>query len=342
MARAVELSKSGFPAPNPRVGCVIVKNGQIVAEAYHAFAGGPHAEVTALSQAGTQAVGAEVFCTLEPCNHHGRTGPCSDALVQAGVASVIYAVEDPNPRAAGGARRLLEGGVLVSSGLLATQAAAANNVFLTAMSKGRPFVCLKAAVTLDGDMALSTSESKWITGEEARAQGHRLRAEMGAVLIGLGTLRSDNPRLTARLEGAVNPPLRILLDPHAEADPASHFFSSEGEHVQVVAEGYSKEQSQITLPLDESGSFPADRLLQALWERQVTSVLVEGGPRTLSTFLRVKLFDQVELFVAPKVSGEGKRWTEGFEVATLADSLPLRFANVQQLGVDLWITAVPT
>src|SRR5579885_2122161 len=204
MRRAIELSKNGFPAPNPHVGCVIVKNGEIVGEAYHDHAGAPHAEVVALTQAREKANGADVFVTLEPCNHQGRTGPCSQALIQAGVANVTAACLDPNPKAKGGLKALKESGVKVSHGLMQKEASAANEVFLKSMEQRSPYLVGKVAMSLDGRVAMPNGDSKWITNEASRAIGHRLRAECGAVLVGRNTVARDNPHLTARVEGVVN------------------------------------------------------------------------------------------------------------------------------------------
>src|SRR2546423_1897548 len=241
MREAIELSRRGFPAPNPRVGCVIVRGGEVIGRGYHDHAGGPHAEAVALNEAGARARGSDVFVTLEPCNHQRRTGPCSEALIAAGVKSVTYAVGDPNPRATGGSARLMQAGIDVNQGVLANEAAEVNRVFLTAMRLGRPFVTVKAAMSLDGKIATlqhsntSTPKPQWITGEPAREMGHTLRAEMGAVLVGAGTVRADNPHLTARIEQVVNQPLRIILDPNDSLPKDAHVFTGPGIYYHVVS-----------------------------------------------------------------------------------------------------------
>lgn len=296
MRRAVRLAGNGFPAPNPRVGCVLVAGGQVVGEGWHRAAGTPHAEANALAEAGERARGATAYVTLEPCHHHGRTPPCSLALAQAGVARVVFAVPDPNPKAQGGAAFLRAQGIEVVEGVLRAEAEAANRVWLTAVRRGRPYVCAKAAVTADGFMARLDGSSKWITGESARAEGHRLRAEMGAVLVGWQTVVRDEARLTARVAGVERPVTRIVLDPHGHLTGQEPLFAEPGDvHVLRAEPGE---------PLPWTGV----QILQGLWQHGVTSVLVEGGPRTLATFLAEGLVDELHLFLAPTEFGEGIPW----------------------------------
>jgi len=337
MARAIELSKRGFPAPNPHVGCVVVQAGEVVGEGFHDHAGGPHAEVVALNQAGGRARGAEVFISQEPCNHQGRTGPCSLALIQAGVRTVNFAVADPNPRAAGGAETLRAAGVEVRSGLLAKEAEAANEVFLTAMRLRRPYVCLKAASTLDGYIATSTLESKWITGEESRHEAHRLRAEMGAVLVGVNTVLQDNPQLTARIEGVVNQPLRIVLDPNGKLTGQEALFSGPGEAIHVVQTETSLGIPSMLVEARE-GQFDLKSLLSHLWDRGCTSLLVEGGSRTLGSFIAAGLANRFELFVAPKLLGDGVSIASGSGLKSLSGGIELSFSPPRVVGTDVWLT----
>jgi len=338
MARAVELSRQGFPAPNPHVGCVVVLGGDLVGEGYHDHAGGPHAEVVALERAGAKAKGADVYVTLEPCNHAGRTGPCSEALIRAGVKSVTFAVEDPNPRAGGGGQRLREKGIKTISGVLASEAEAENRPFLTAMRRAQPFVALKAATTLDGFIALPDGESKWITGPEARAASHWLRAQMGAVLVGANTIRKDDPQLTARIEGVVNQPVRIVLDPNGSVSPSARVFTEQGEALHFVSK--STFPGQIELPTS-GGVFDLERVLDELWKRNVTSVLVEGGGITLGRFLQAGLFDRLDLFVAPKLFGAGVPFTGDYKARGIAQALQLALVREKKVGEDLWLTLCP-
>ncbi|HEY3780733.1 MAG TPA: bifunctional diaminohydroxyphosphoribosylaminopyrimidine deaminase/5-amino-6-(5-phosphoribosylamino)uracil reductase RibD, partial [Fimbriimonadaceae bacterium] len=305
MGRAIELSQLGFPAPNPHVGCVIARDGEVVGEGYHDHAGGPHAEVVALNQAGPLARGDDVFVTLEPCNHHGRTGPCSLALIEAGVSSVSYAVADPNPRAQGGAERLRKAGIAVSQGLLEAEASAANSVFLTAIKLGRPLVTLKAAASLDGKIALENGESKWITGPRAREQGHRLRAEMGAVLVGANTVLHDDPELMARIEGVVNQPVRVILDPLNRVPATAKALQNTSQVLHFVGEKPLEGQTLIGV---KDGKFDLAELLGSLWEHKIIGVLVEGGAHTIGSFFEADLYDRLELFLAPLVIGTGLSW----------------------------------
>lgn len=322
MRRAIALSKRGFPEPNPHVGCVIVADGKVVGEGYHDHAGGPHAEAMALEKAGDRARGADVYVTLEPCNHYGRTPPCSRALVTAGVRRVFVAVADPNPKAAGGAETLQAAGIEVVMGLLAEEAAEANRLFLSSLALGRPYVVVKAAVSLDGKTALPNGESKWITGPRARAEGHRLRAECGAVLVGRKTVEQDDPQLTARIPGVVHQPLRIVLDPSARLSRNYRVFSGDAETWHVT------------------GAIDLHELLARLGRSGRIGLLVEGGATTIGRFLAEDLVDEVRLFVAPKIFGQGQNWASGYEAESLANLLDFRLKNTKMIGEDTEILAI--
>lgn len=302
MRHAVRLARGGYPAPNPRVGCVLVRDGAVVGEGFHRAAGRAHAEAMALERAGEGARGATAYVTLEPCAHFGRTPPCSDALIAAGVTRVVFAVGDPNPVAEGGAARLRAAVVEVLAGVEAEAARRVNRVWLTAMERGRPFVVVKAAMTLDGFVARADGTSQWITGERARAAGHRLRAEMGAVLVGRGTDEADQPELTARVPGVLRPVDRFVWGSGA------------------VREGFRAVRG---------GS--ASEVLAALWAEGVTSVLVEGGARTVRSFLEEGLVDELRLFVGAKGFGAGLGWAAGLGEAQWP-SLELR--TVRRHGPD--------
>jgi len=277
MLRAVELARGGFPAPNPRVGCVIVRDGAVVGEGYHDHHGGPHAEVVALGAAKERARSGTAYVTLEPCAHYGRTPPCTDALIQAGMAKVVYAVQDPNPKAAGGAA-VLQGQGIVVEHLTTPEAEEVNRIFLHAQHTGRPYVIAKLAMTLDGYIARPDGTSKWITGEEARAEGHRLRAEMGAVLVGASTAAIDRPQLTARIPGVLNQPARYVLDPQGRVKDFP---------------GETLRETQI------------EALLQDLRSRGHIGLLVEGGAKTVAGFLEADLVDEIWAFQSPDLFGDG-------------------------------------
>jgi diaminohydroxyphosphoribosylaminopyrimidine deaminase / 5-amino-6-(5-phosphoribosylamino)uracil reductase len=338
MMRAVALSRRGYPAPNPHVGCVLARNGEIVGEGYHAYAGGPHAEVVALGRAGGNARGATAYVTLEPCAHHGRTPPCADALIDAGVSEVAVAVPDPNREAAGGLLRLRDAGIRTTVGLCAAAAAAANERFLESMRLRRPFVVAKAAMSVDGRIALPSGESRWITGEESRRMGHRLRAECGAVLVGRVTVQTDDPLLTARVPGVRNQPLKVVLDPNGVLTGGEIVFCGSGETLWCVRNAQRPGQEEI--PAGEGG-LDLSLLLDTLFARGVTGLLVEGGSTTLQSFLSLGLIDRLELFVSPMALGGGRSWLEGEPAESLARASRFRFARVRRLGDDLWITARP-
>lgn len=291
MRRAVALAGRGWPAPNPRVGCVLVRDGEIIGEGWHQAAGRPHAEARALAQC--DARGATAFVTLEPCNHHGRTPPCSDALIQAGVRRVVFAVPDPNPKAKGGVEKLRSAGIEVEIGLLADIATEVNRRFLTAMRLKRTFVTAKVAVSMDGRIALPSGESKWITGPTARREGHRLRAEMGAVLVGTGTLLADNPTLTARIPGVINQPTRVVLDPEGKLPRELNVFNADAP----------------TVTLTEGRLSPLE-IAEKLFSLGHTGLLVEGGAGMIGSFLQADVVDELEMFVAPKLFGQGKMWLD--------------------------------
>lgn len=335
MRRAITLSKRGYPAPNPHVGCVLAQNGVIVGEGWHSYAGGPHAEAVALAKAKDKARGATAYVTLEPCNHQGRTPPCSRALLDAGVSEVFVACADPNPKAAGGLDYLRAQGIAVHSGLLEPQAAAANGQFLFAMRHGRPLIVLKAAIGLDGRSSLASGESKWITSADARKVVHELRAELGSVLVGAGTVVADNPSLSARIRGVRNQPKRIVLDYEGCLSGTETVFDQSSETLCYVRDPVAPHQSGA--PRGDQG-FDLKELARTWFERGITGVLVEGGPRTHSSFLKAGLADRVELFIAPKLLGNGPAW---FSADTqILDAAPnLSLERVKRVGPDLWITA---
>lgn len=338
MTRAIELAGRGFPAPNPRVGCVILRQGEVVGEGWHAYAGGPHAEAVALEEAGERAQGATVVVTLEPCNHTGRTPPCSQALIAAGVRRVVAAVPDPNPKAAGGAQTLRDAGIDVELGLNADAAERMNNVWLTAMRRRRTFVCLKAACSLDGRIALPSGESQWITGSLARREGHRLRAEMGAVLVGRLTVERDDPSLTVRLgprHQVVNQPLRVVLDPSALLEPTKRIFSDGLRTLRFVGLRRAEREDDIELETVKE-RFHVGEVLRALFDRGVTGLLVEGGGKTHPAFLPYA--DRLELFVGNVALGAGPTWFEGDMATRLGGRQRLILRRMQRLGSDVQLS----
>lgn len=326
MRRAIELSREGFPAPNPRVGCVLVRDGVVVGEGFHEFAGGPHAEIVALSAAGLKARGSTAYVTLEPCAHYGRTPPCARALAEAGVLRVVFASRDPNPHARGGAEILSQVGIEVTSGVLEAEAALVNERFLFAHRNKRPRVVLKAAITLDGYLARRDGTSKWITGPEARTEAHRLRAEMGAVLVGSRTAALDRAELTVRAIRVENQPLRVVLDPEGTLDPDLPAFAGSAgvDYLWGVRDPVREEQWQ--LPEGD------EAILRALFALGVTGLLVEGGAVTHRSFLDSDLAEQIELHIAPKTFGDGCPWIAS---GGSLESLGWRLAEARSVGPDL-------
>lgn len=332
MLKAVELSQRGWPTPNPRVGCVLVKDGRLISEGWHQAAGGPHAEAVALASAGERSKGSTAYVTLEPCAHFGRTPPCAQALIQAGVQRVVYAVPDPNPTAAGGGKVLHEAGVQTACGIGREEAVLANQWWLYQRFLGRPVVILKAALTQDGFMARLDGTSKWITSLESRQLGHRLRAEMGAVLTGWRTVQIDQPLLTARIPGVVNQPKRVILDPHGRLTGKEAALQGE-EAIWVRAFGSSDDR--ILIPPVEAGNLDLDHLLTGLAERDCMGLLVEGGPATLQTFLQADLWDELHIFLGPGEFGEGNPAPDYLRQAAAQDDAPIGLSRQEEaVGKD--------
>ncbi len=318
MQRALELAvqAEGDTSPNPMVGCVIVDDdGNIVGEGYHHKAGQPHAEVNALAEAKNLAQGATAYVTLEPCAHYGRTGPCCVALVRAGIKKVVVACTDPNPKVAGqGIEYLRLQGIEVVTGVCEKEAVRLNEKFFTWITKKRPFITLKYAMTLDGKIATADGDSKWITGEEARTLAHRLRRQHDAVLVGIGTVLADDPELTTRLVRGKNP-VRVVLDSDlrislmaAVLNPAAETLIFTGlfaDDVKAEALNALPNVEVVRLPL-EDGKLPIKRVVQDLAQHELTSLLVEGGSAVHGAFFDAGMADRVCAFIAPKLIGGAK------------------------------------
>lgn len=332
MRRAIELSKLGYPAPNPRVGAVLVKDGEVIGEGHHESAGTPHAEIKSMHRA--DAKGAELYVTLEPCAHYGRTPPCSKAIIEAGIKKVVFAVDDPNTVAAGGGKELLDAGVEVQRGMLAEEAEAVNKIFLHRYRKGSPYVLAKAAITLDGRIATKTGQSKWITDETARRRAHRLRAEFGCVLVGSGTASKDDPSLLSE----DNRMTRVVLDYFRDLSDSLKIFSDgKAETLRAV---YFESAIEGDLSCESAdGELDLRFLLDMLAKRGIIGVLVEGGGVTIESFLRQKCVDEIELHVAPKVLGSGRAWADGMGVDRLEDAWQLTDMMCERLGNGFRINA---
>jgi len=350
MRRAIALSARalGATAPNPVVGAVVLDaSGAVAGEGWHQRAGGPHAEVHALRAAGDRARGGTAVVTLEPCNHTGRTGPCAQALVEAGVARVVFAVADPSPTAAGGAATLRAAGIEVESGLLAAEAEEVNIAWLTSVRRGRPYVRWKYAATLDGRIAAADGTSRWISSLESRADVHRLRAEADAVVVGSGTARADDPHLAARgVDGAVQP-LRVVVDTDATAvRPGARVLDTAAPTLIAVAEdadaGHLPPEAVLRLPRAATGpGLDVRALLDALYGRGVRSVLLEGGPTLAGAFVAAGTVDKVVGYLAPVLLGAGPAALAGAGITTISEALRLDVTETVRIGPDLRVTAVP-
>ncbi len=342
----------GRTSPNPLVGAVIVNGGRVVAQGWHKKAGTSHAEIHALNQAGEAARGADVYVTLEPCSHHGQTGPCADALIAAGVRRVFVAMTDPNPLVAGqGIRRLRDAGIEVVEGLLAAEAAKQNVVFLKWIATKLPLVSLKTAMSLDGKTATRTGHSQWITGPAARERVHRLRDCHDAILTGVGTLLRDDPQLTTRLpEGGKNP-LRVIVDSLART-PLTAKVVCDGAALTLIAVTAAAAQEKVealrragvevmVTPADAAGRVDLRELLRALGERQISSVLVEGGATINASFWAGKLVDRVYWFIAPKIIGgnlaPGPIAGTGLE--NVPDLTEFEEFESEKIGTDIMLSA---
>ncbi|MEV4285169.1 bifunctional diaminohydroxyphosphoribosylaminopyrimidine deaminase/5-amino-6-(5-phosphoribosylamino)uracil reductase RibD [Nonomuraea bangladeshensis] len=349
MARAVALAARGHgtTSPNPVVGCVVLDaDGAVAGEGFHAYAGGPHAEIGALAQAGERARGGTAYVTLEPCDHTGRTGPCSRALLDAGIARVVVAVADPDPKAAGGAARLRAAGVEVTTGVLAAEAERVNEEWLTYARLGRSHVTWKFAATLDGRSAAEDGTSQWITSPESRADVHRMRAAADAIVAGVGTVLADDPRLTARPEGPAprrRPPLRVVVDTEARTPPEARVLDDQAPTLLAVADDADTGRLKadiLRLPRHGSG-LDLRALLTELAAREVVGVFLEGGPALAGSFLREGLADRVVAYVAPALLGSGRAALGPAGVGTIDAIHRLTFDEISPIGPDVRLIARP-
>ncbi|WP_229072426.1 bifunctional diaminohydroxyphosphoribosylaminopyrimidine deaminase/5-amino-6-(5-phosphoribosylamino)uracil reductase RibD [Actinoplanes sp. DH11] len=339
MRRAIALAARGLgtTSPNPVVGCVLLSpDGDVVGEGFHAYAGGPHAEIVALAQAGELARGGTCVVSLEPCNHTGRTGPCSQALIGAGVRRVVIGVDDPNPVASGGASALRAAGIEVVTGLRHEEAEAGNIAWLTAVRRGRPYVTWKFAATLDGRSAAADGTSQWISSAESRADVHVLRSTVDAIVAGVGTVLADDPQLTVRdlRDGtlAIKQPLRVVVDSAGRTpEDARVRDAAAPTWIVTAAEAGSDPQGRVDL----------SAMLTQLHARGVRNVLLEGGPTLAGAFLAAGLVDRVIGYIAPKLLGDGRAALVDAGVGTIADALELELTEITQVGGDLRFTALP-
>mgnify|MGYP001812984363 CR=1 FL=1 len=353
MQRALRLAERGLYTtdPNPRVGCVIVRDHTIVGEGWHRRAGEAHAEILALKQAGERAAGATVYVTLEPCSHHGKTPPCAEALTGAGVARVVAAMQDPNPAVGGsGFEHLRSRGVEVESGLLEHAARALNPGFVSRMERGRPFVRVKLAMSMDGRTAMASGESRWISCDASRADVQRLRARSSVILTGIDTVVHDDPSLNVRLsaaqlgiEGGVRQPHRVVIDSRLRFPPDAKMLGLEGRTTVLTTV-----QNESGLPCDvvrlesAGGRLDLNRVMAWLNGLEANEILVEAGATLCGALLESKLVDEIIVYIAPHIMGGEARGL--FNVPGLdrmADRIRLELVDVRHIGGDLRITAAP-
>ena len=348
MARALELAALGMytATPNPRVGCVLVKGGRVVGEGWHAKAGEPHAEANALAAAGEEASGATAYVSLEPCSHFGRTPPCADALIRADVSRVVAAMRDPDPKGAGGGRKIEAAGIRFEVGLLEEEARELNIGFVSRVTRGRPWVRMKIAASLDGRTALANGQSQWITGAEARKDGHRWRARACAVLTGIGTVSADDPRLDVREVETPRQPLRVIVDSRLETPPTARilqggnvlvFCAEDRPEQRAVLEGRGAEVVMIANP-DGKVDLPA--MLAALAARGINELHVEAGVKLNGSLLREGCVDELLVYLAPALLGDAAQGMASLaSMTSLDERVPLAFRSVERVGADLRILA---
>ncbi len=362
MARAIRLARKGLYTthPNPRVGCVLVRDGRIVGEGWHRRAGEPHAERNALAQAGADARGATAYVTLEPCCHQGRTPPCTMGLIEAGVKRVVVAMQDPNPLVAGDGMTLLrQAGIEVTLGVLQTEAEALNPGFIRRMTAGRPWVRCKLAMSLDGRTAMASGESKWITGEASRLDVQRLRARSDAIVTGIGTLLADDPSMNVRigadrLPGVESPeyllqPLRVVLDSRLQTPADARMLGLAGKTLIVTTTDDPQRTEILTHAGAEVLRLPAgngrvdlQRLLQQLARRQINEVLVEAGPTLAGAALQAGIIDELVIYTAPHIMGDEARGLFHLPgLARMQDRIALQIRDLRQVGADIRIIAAP-
>lgn len=347
--QCIELAKkgSGYVSPNPLVGCVIVKEGEKVSEGYHHAFGSPHAEADAIGNYTGNLTGAILFVNLEPCSHFGKTPPCADLIIERGIKRVVIGSTDPNPLVSGkGIKKLTEAGVEVVSGIMESECRELNKFFFKYHEKLLPYVTLKIAQTIDGKIADSSYGSRWITGEKSRMAVHSFRSEYDAVLVGINTVRVDDPLLDARMVNGRNP-RKIVIDKYLDSDINRKIFSS-GETIIITSvSGSTKEElfkakghKVVWLELNSDGEFNIAEMLKKIGEERIMSILVEGGSRVFSSFARSGYFDEIMTFTAPRILGSGIPAMENIGVNRIEESLLLKPVEVREMDGDVFVRYV--
>ncbi len=342
MRRALGLAEKGMftATPNPRVGCVLVNGDKVVGQGWHEKTGGPHAEARALLQASAAAKGATAYVTLEPCNHHGKTPPCAEALIQAKVVRVVAAMRDPNPASKKGGDALAAAGIDFEHGLLEEEARELNIGFVSRMTRGRPWVRMKIAATLDGRTALSNGVSQWITGEPARKDGHRWRARACAILTGAGTIRADDPQLTVRDVDTPRQPLRVIADSHLETPPGARILQGDKVLIFAAREGAAPPNAEVVVLPNPQGKVELKKMLEELARRGINELHVEGGFKLNGSLVREGCVDEFLIYLNPSLLGDSAQGMVNLaEVTGLDQRVALKLRSVERVGDDIRIIA---
>lgn len=350
MQLAIELAKKGLghTSPNPMVGCVVVKNGRIMTEGFHEQYGGFHAERNALMRCEEDLTGADLYVTLEPCCHQGKTPPCTDIIIERGIGRVFIGAMDPNPKVSGrGAQILRDHGIEVETGVLEKECLELNEVFMHYIEKKKPYIAMKYAMTLDGKIATFTGDSKWVTGEEARHHVHQLRKRYSSIMIGIGTVLVDDPMLNCRIEEGVDP-VRVICDSHLRIPVESRIVKTAKDIRTIVAYANGEEEKKQALEaagvellhIDDNGTVDFTALVQKLGQMGIDSILIEGGGTFHGTVLKSGLVDRIYCYIAPKLIGgkEAKSPVEGSGFPLMKEALEIEDTNIMKLGVDICVT----
>lgn len=353
IALKLALNGKGFVNPNPLVGAVIVKDGEIIGKGYHKFFGGPHAEVYALREAGDNAKGADIYVTLEPCSHYGKTPPCAEAIIKAGIKRVIIGSVDPNPIVSGRGVKLLENkNIEVITGVMEEEAIKVNEIFMNYIKSKTPFVILKSGVTLDGKIATISGQSKWITGEKSRLKVHEIRNRVMGIMVGVGTVILDDPLLTTRLEEKCKSPKAIIIDSKLRVPINSKIFETSDKREIIIActKNFDRDKAEslkavgvniIICPEDKNGRVNLNYLTKKLGENGIDSILIEGGAELNFSALKSGIVNKVIYFVAPKILGgkTAKTSVEGEGIENLQDEIKLKNISAENIGEDIMIQA---
>jgi len=356
MKLALNLAEKarGRTSPNPMVGAVIIRDGEIVGRGYHHRAGTPHAEIHAIADAGEKTKDAVIYVSLEPCSHHGRTGPCAQAIIQAGLSRVVMAMMDPNPMVSGRGKAALEArGIQVQTGILESEARKLNEAFVKYITTKQPFVIMKTAMSMDGKIATTSGKSKWITSQDSRRRVHQIRDEVDAIMVGIGTVMRDDPSLTTRLpNGHGRDPVRVILDSRGRISPEARVLHLDSPALTIIAVtsqasqekiAQLREQAEVLVVTEQNGRVSLQALMRELGQMEIMSLLLEGGAEVNASALKERIVDRVMVFIAPKLIGgaEAPGPVGGSGIDQLSEAVPLTDISLERIGEDILITGTP-